>query len=104
MGNVEVIGEEELERVFSRCQLERRFRLPLPEMAVVIGARDGQIDWREFGVDDEMMVSRPALLDARWRDSHSSQTEAHDHRRRQCFSALGRDEVDPDIRGAVRAG
>ena len=51
-------------------EVKQDFRLPLPEMSVMIVRRNRQIGGRQLGVDDEMMVSRP-------RHRYASRCHAH---------------------------
>ncbi len=75
-----MIGEEELQRMLTRREIEFDLGLPLPEVAVGRTLGDGQIQRRKFSVDDEVMMSGPGLLHAGGSDAHPMEAKADDQR------------------------
>lgn len=75
MWRVGVIAKQELKRVLTYRKIEGGFGLAAAEVAMVVIDRNRQIEGRQLGIDENMMMSGFLLLQRRWRNAHSIETE-----------------------------
>src|ERR1700734_178049 len=94
-GLVQIVREHQLQRVLARRQGPRRLGLALAEMPQLVGRRHRRIEFQlaEVHVDQQMVMTRVVEFDARRRDSHPFQSEAHGDRSLHRGAVLGRDEI-----------
>ena len=78
-----LIAKQQLDRVRTQRQIDRRFCLSGTEVQMIEVIRDGFVQWRQLGINQEMMVAGIGLFDACRRNAHIDQTEANGRLLRQ---------------------
>lgn len=68
---VKPIAEDELQRVPARRQLQVYFRLTPAEVTMVFVGRDRSVECRHVCIDQQVMMTRSAHVDARRSDTHT---------------------------------
>ena len=91
------IAEQELKRVSPHGQRDRCFGLSRSEVQMIEVIWYGQVQRRQLGVDQEMVVAGIRLVDARRRHAHIDETEANGRILRKHRPILQTDEVDPGV-------
>ena len=71
VGNVILVPEKQLQRVFARSERQFRFGLACPEMQMVEIVRNGLIERRQIGVDQQVVMPRVLAVRSRGRDTHA---------------------------------
>jgi len=75
MGDMLVVGENELQRVLALRQLQLHLGLAGAEMDVIGIVRERRVERRSLGVDDEVVMAGIGFCHARRRDAHIAQAE-----------------------------
>jgi hypothetical protein len=73
MGDVVLVGEDELQGMLTRRELDMRFTLAGAEMEMVEIVWNRLVERRHLDIDQEMVMARILLLRARRRDAHARQ-------------------------------
>ena len=76
MRDVVFVAEQELKRVYPQWQVHGCFRLPRPEVQMVEVIRDGLVERRQLGIDQEVVMAGIGPLDARRCHPHADETKA----------------------------
>ena len=90
--------------MFARRQFENDLRLPETEMAIVLRRRNGKIERRQFGVDDQMMVTGSGTLDPGGRDTHLAESKPHRDGRLDRLARGRRNKIDHGIGRPIASG
>ena len=98
-----MIPEHQLKSMCSRSEVERDFRLPLSEMAVVIALRNWEIRCGQISIYDEVMMPGSVLLHACRGNAHSTEPETNNDRRSQRLAIARRNKIDPRVIRAFAA-
>ena len=94
VGDVEVIAEDQLERVRARRQGQGGLGLPFAEVPDGVGSGKRQPYIRHrIDIDEQVVMAGVLHLDARRRDAHSLQAELHRKRGADGFSVCGGDDI-----------
>ena len=80
MRYVQVVGQQELQRVLSRGAGELGLRAAITEMDVVLVCRDRQAKGRQPGVNDQVVVAAARVLITRRQHLHALQAELQSDR------------------------
>jgi hypothetical protein len=75
--NVEVVAEQELQRVPAGLEVDRHLGLTAAEVPVVRILRDRHVGRGHRCVDDQVVVARHRLIDTRGRNAHAPEPERH---------------------------
>jgi hypothetical protein len=98
------ISEHELERMLPGRELERRLRLPEPEVPNLIGRWQRQVVRGQLrDVDEQVMMTGVRRRYAGRRYAHAAETELDRDRRGHLGAVRGRNEVDLGARRRGRA-
>jgi hypothetical protein len=84
--HVQLVGEEELQRVSARRKHHRRLGLSTAEMHMDGVRRDRQIQRRRGRIYEQMMVTRVGFYDASWSNTGARETEHYAHWARDCLT------------------
>lgn len=93
MRDMVFVAEQELKCVYPQWQVHGCFRLPRPEVQMVEVIRDGLVERRQLGIDQEVMMAGIGLLNARRRHAHVDQTKAQGRLLRHHRPVLQADEI-----------
>lgn len=81
MRNMIVVPQDQLKRMLAERERNFGFGLSSPEMQMVEVQRNWLTQWRQWGVDEKMVMACVGLVDPGRRHAHVRQTET-DRRRR----------------------
>lgn len=80
-----LVAEQQLQGVFAGLQFHRGFGLALAEMHMIGVGNDRRIQWRQVGIDEQVMMTGIVEGHASGGDAHAFQAELHCDRARDAL-------------------